>query len=1249
VIPWRISFEQEAIFPSPPFFLEVFIDVCFVVDMFATFVTGLYDVKGRFITDKKVIAITYLKTWFVIDFLSTFPFDRTLPLFFPQSFESGGESVRMIKLIRIFRLVRLIKLLRVFRISSKFPNFDINEFMSPAFIRLIKLLARILFIAHLVACFWFLSNSCLPVGGTDLPPMDDLIWLECGSYTLMSQYVASFYWTIATMMAVGYGDISASTPSERGFAIFTQVVGSVAFGFIIATVTIIIETMDPEAAAKKFRRDELTDYLAERGYSKELTKKCKKHFDYYQVHTSSFKELGVVSELSHTLKEVILFESRSNILPKIRLFRHSVSDQFITECVLRLKPMMLFYHQLFGDRGDISEEVYFVTKGRVEGLEMLEVPEEEITESMRRDDGSAVLEPVICASISDGYELELANCLFEKPMNLRYRAAAVTDLLWLDHSSLVYLRCCFPRSIIALQKRAKKYNDMIEKVFASPVKSIQAPDTGRQGSLSTSVELQSSSEDNKTAGIKIHELVMKNMTVCGYKDVEAVIAKSLRGNINKTRKTGAEHEIKEELQIATIGSPGPTSGRKSSHPRERANNPMSLLTQKSMLNKVAASHEAKLMRTWIWDEDELEMRETEETEEDLWDRWLINPGSTLKLKWDLSIGLLIVISVIIVPFRLGFDVQSSRPWTIFDWITDFIFLVDIVVNFRTCYADDQQVLHTSPSFIANNYLRGWLSIDFLSTIPLDKLLESMMSSSAKNLRGLRLIRIIRLVRLAKLIKILTAQSMAAADDVITISPAVTKGVKLLATLCFIGHLFGCFFAYITIENVEQYGAGLNETAYDLVGWYEYEVPFNEYIPRNGASSWWVYMGEDQDDLGGRYLAALYWAFTTMTTVGYGDIVPSNDTERVYSIFIMVMGATVFGYIVGSVSGLASNPNGVGARELDRISTFQNYLEEQNIKPALRRLAKEQYAHNRKFVSVFDEARILNAFPIMLRKEMVLEANASTISKVSIFDKDASLIMNVMGYLRPAFFSAGQFIYRTSDEGVKAIMFLLDGIAEEVPDLDYEDQFKQGLDEEAPNPSIRKLQSFNEAMVGSAKKSDKKLGSAKSDGGAKSGLHRNIIEAGKCFGYQCFLNNVADQPTVAYRAFSSCSVMILREADLKNIIERHPVLSSKLQKALKAAIEKQTSNEDMLNSQVNKFQKKNSLFAALQVGLKKNAHAEMVKAIETGKTVEEVTRANTEGEGTGAFKAAQTPTKEDLLAKDPTAMQVEDIDHHDAHD
>ena len=50
-----------------------------------------------------------------------------------------------------------------------------------------------------------------------------------------------------------------------------------------------------------------------------------------------------------------------------------------------------------------------------------------------------------------------------------------------------------------------------------------------------------------------------------------------------------------------------------------------------------------------------------------------------------------------------------------------------------------------------------------------------------------------------------------------------------------------------------------------------------------------------------YLLSFYWGFTTITTVGYGDIVPYTDAERLYSIFAMYCGIALMSIITGKLT------------------------------------------------------------------------------------------------------------------------------------------------------------------------------------------------------------------------------------------------------------------------------------------------------------------------------------------------------------
>lgn len=106
----------------------------------------------------------------------------------------------------------------------------------------------------------------------------------------------------------------------------------------------------------------------------------------------------------------------------------------------------------------------------------------------------------------------------------------------------------------------------------------------------------------------------------------------------------------------------------------------------------------------------------------LW-QWIIPPRYKYKVLWDMFIGGIILYSVIIVPYRIGFD-DTPRPWSLLDWsdiLIDFLFFLDIILTFRTAYVDNQGTLVVDPKKIRANYIRGMFVPDWLSTIPFDRI------------------------------------------------------------------------------------------------------------------------------------------------------------------------------------------------------------------------------------------------------------------------------------------------------------------------------------------------------------------------------------------------------------------------------------------------------------------------------------------------------------------------------------------------
>ena len=55
-----------------------------------------------------------------------------------------------------------------------------------------------------------------------------------------------------------------------------------------------------------------------------------------------------------------------------------------------------------------------------------------------------------------------------------------------------------------------------------------------------------------------------------------------------------------------------------------------------------------------------------------------------------------------------------------------------------------------------------------------------------------------------------------------------------------------------------------------------------------------------------YLVSFYWATTTITTVGYGDISGTNAIERIFCTIIMLFGVIAFSFANGSLTSIIQN-------------------------------------------------------------------------------------------------------------------------------------------------------------------------------------------------------------------------------------------------------------------------------------------------------------------------------------------------------
>lgn len=71
-------------------------------------------------------------------------------------------------------------------------------------------------------------------------------------------------------------------------------------------------------------------------------------------------------------------------------------------------------------------------------------------------------------------------------------------------------------------------------------------------------------------------------------------------------------------------------------------------------------------------------------------------------------------------------------------------------------------------------------------------------------------------------------------------------------------------------------------------------------------TWVGARGIPESDMFYKYLSAFYWAFQTVTTVGYGDFSVSTDNEYYLCAIWMLVGVTFYSFTIGQVSSLIAN-------------------------------------------------------------------------------------------------------------------------------------------------------------------------------------------------------------------------------------------------------------------------------------------------------------------------------------------------------
>lgn len=161
-VPIQVCFEPEGLNNIGFNILNYMIDCFFFMDMIISFRSVVFNDKGEEDTRGYSMAMSYLQTTFVIDFLATVPFELILP-------SSANISYDLFGILKLGRILRLSKIIRYLRTTN-----DVK-----ATLRIFKMVLFLSVYLHCYTCLWWQIASKTK---TWIPPMDQSIGIDYSIY-----------------------------------------------------------------------------------------------------------------------------------------------------------------------------------------------------------------------------------------------------------------------------------------------------------------------------------------------------------------------------------------------------------------------------------------------------------------------------------------------------------------------------------------------------------------------------------------------------------------------------------------------------------------------------------------------------------------------------------------------------------------------------------------------------------------------------------------------------------------------------------------------------------------------------------------------------------------------------------------------------------------------------------------------------------------------------------------------------------
>ena len=379
--------------------------------------------------------------------------------------------------------------------------------------------------------------------------------------------------------------------------------------------------------------------------------------------------------------------------------------------------------------------------------------------------------------------------------------------------------------------------------------------------------------------------------------------------------------------------------------------------------------------------------------------WYIEPLSPLHIVFNEIAFLLSFYCVLIAP--LHFSIICSTVILVkFDIFVDLFFFVDLIINCFVTFLDKNEKLLTDNKKILMNYLSNWFFLDFLAAFPTTVIFNFLHFLKDKDEetplcinKALRIFRLIAYMKHTFLVKLLKSCSRKKKETVfkqLEIQSDNSFLIVFFIVFLLMTHIFSCFWIFLGKSfHVSWLEDNKDEEAFDI------------------------------------YLMSLYFVWTSIFTVGYGDFVAKNLEERIFCLFLLSFGIAIYSFSISFIGNLMSKTDKLTKRYKNRVELIGELRQKTNMHVSLYSKILKQLENDFKS-DLKGRFGFINELPNKLKNQLIVRMYGDFIDNCNFLrNKGLSFCCDVIMNLRGMQARKGEQIFSTGDK-VEEMVFVISG-------------------------------------------------------------------------------------------------------------------------------------------------------------------------------------------------------------------------------